>query len=135
MPTFLYDLRHAARTLRHHPGFLTVVVVTLGFGIGINTATFSIVDAVLIRPLAFDEPERLMALQERLSGSDLENAWEGGEDHALLATFPADHPLPDGFRLIGRVIARADAPVLLDGRVHTGRTGWDPYRDWDSRSG
>jgi hypothetical protein len=39
--TFLYDLRHAARALRHHPGFLAVVVLTLGFGIGINTATFS----------------------------------------------------------------------------------------------
>jgi putative ABC transport system permease protein len=72
--TFLYDLRHAARALRHHPGFLAVVVLTLGFGIGINTATFSIVNAVLIRPLAFDEPERLVALQERLSGAGLENA-------------------------------------------------------------
>ncbi|HVQ16885.1 MAG TPA: ABC transporter permease [Vicinamibacterales bacterium] len=72
--TFLYDLRHAARALRHHPGFLAVVVLTLGFGIGINTATFSIVNAVLIRPLAFNEPDRLVALQERLSGSELENS-------------------------------------------------------------
>ena len=65
MTTFLYDLRHAARALRHHPGFLVVVVLTLGFGIGINTATFSIVNAVLIRPLPFDQPDRLMALTER----------------------------------------------------------------------
>jgi putative ABC transport system permease protein len=71
---FLYDLRHAVRALRRHPGFLAVVVVTLGFGIGINTATFSIVNAVLIRPLAFDAPERLVALQERLAGADLENS-------------------------------------------------------------
>jgi putative ABC transport system permease protein len=74
MSTFLYDLRHAARALRHHPGFFTVVVLTLGFGIGINTATFSIVNAVLLRPLGFGEPERLVALQERLSGFDSENA-------------------------------------------------------------
>jgi putative ABC transport system permease protein len=66
--TFLYDLRHAARALRHHPGFLAVVVLTLGFGIGINTATFSIVNAVLLRPLPFDQPERLVALTERFSG-------------------------------------------------------------------
>src|SRR5688572_2633624 len=66
--SFLYDLRHAARSLRHHPGFLAVVVLTLGFGIGINTATFSIVNAVLIRPLPFDQPERLVALTERVSG-------------------------------------------------------------------
>ena len=74
MTTLLYDLRHAARGLWHHPGFLTVVVLTLGFGIGINTATFSIVNAVLIRPLGFGEPERLVALHERLAGFDFENA-------------------------------------------------------------
>lgn len=68
MTTFFYDLRHAARALRRHPGFLVVVVLTLGFGIGINTATFSIVNAVLIRPLPFDQPERLVALSERVSG-------------------------------------------------------------------
>src|SRR4029453_7859687 len=66
--TFLYDLRHAARALRHHPGFLAVVVLTLGFGIGINTATFSIVNAVLIRPLPFDQPAPLVALTGRVSG-------------------------------------------------------------------
>jgi hypothetical protein len=52
--TFLYDLRHAARALRHHPGFVAVVVLTLGFGIGINTATFSIVNAVLLSAFAPD---------------------------------------------------------------------------------
>lgn len=64
--TFLYDVRHAMRTLRQHPGYVAVVVLTLGFGIGINTATFSIVNAVLIRPLGFVEPEQLVALHESL---------------------------------------------------------------------
>ena len=71
MPHFLYDLRHAVRALRRHPGFLAVVVVTLGFGIGINTSTFSIVNAVLIRPLPFEAPERLVALQEPIAGAGL----------------------------------------------------------------
>jgi putative ABC transport system permease protein len=70
--TFTHDLRHAIRTLRRHPGFCVIVVLTLGFGIGINTATFSIVNAVLIRPLGFAEPERLVALHERLAGVSLE---------------------------------------------------------------
>lgn len=66
--TFFYDLRHAARALRHHPGFLAVVVLTLGFGIGINTATFSIVNAVLLQPPPFDRPGRLVALTTRVPG-------------------------------------------------------------------
>ncbi|HLG56718.1 MAG TPA: hypothetical protein VI485_15370 [Vicinamibacterales bacterium] len=72
MTTFTHDLRHAIRTLRRHPGFCAIVVLTLGFGIGINTATFSIVNAVLIRPLGFAEPERLLALHEHLPGVGVE---------------------------------------------------------------
>jgi putative ABC transport system permease protein len=64
MTTFLYDLRHAVRTLRRYPGFCAVVVLTLGLGIGINTATFSVVNAVLFRPLGFPEADRLVALHE-----------------------------------------------------------------------
>lgn len=60
------DLRHAFRTLRRNPTFAAVVVLTLGLGIGVNTATFSIVNAALIRPLGFEAPERLVALHERL---------------------------------------------------------------------
>src|SRR5215216_3318060 len=62
------DLRHAVRTLRRYPGFCAVVVLTLGLGIGINTATFSVVNAVLFRPLGFPEPDRLVALHENLPG-------------------------------------------------------------------
>jgi len=60
------DVRYALRTLRRQPGFAAVVVLTLGLGIGVNTATFSIVNAALIRPLGFAEPERLVALHEQL---------------------------------------------------------------------
>jgi putative ABC transport system permease protein len=66
------DFCYACRTLRKNPAFATVVVLTLGFGIGINTATFSIVNAALIRPLAFAQSEQLVALHEHLAGFDLE---------------------------------------------------------------
>ena len=71
---FVQDLRYALRTLRRYPGFTVVVVVTLGLGIGINTATFSIVNAALIKPLGFAEPDRLVALQERIVGFEFDDA-------------------------------------------------------------
>lgn len=70
-----------------------------------------------------------------LEGVADDHALRGGEDHALLATFPASVTLPDGFRVVGAVRAREQAPVLVDGRVPSGRGGWDPYRDWDSHRG
>jgi putative ABC transport system permease protein len=62
------DFRYALRSLRKKPAFAAVVILTLGFGTAINTATFSIVNAALIRPLGFEEPERLVALNEGLGG-------------------------------------------------------------------
>jgi putative ABC transport system permease protein len=68
MSRLAQDLRYAWRTLRQAPGFTAVAVVTLGLGIGANTAVFSVLDAVLLRPLPFPHPERLMTLWERERG-------------------------------------------------------------------
>jgi predicted permease len=56
------DVRYAWRMLRRSPGFSAVVVLTLAIGIGLNTAVFSVVDAVLLRPAAFAHPERVVWL-------------------------------------------------------------------------
>ncbi|MFI8631815.1 thiamine-phosphate kinase [Microbacterium sp. NPDC077663] len=62
------------------------------------------------------------------------DALSGGEDHALLACF-APGTAPEGFAVIGRVVDRQQAPVLVGGSVPAGRGGWDPYADWDSARG
>jgi len=62
MDTFLQDLRYALRTLRKSPMLTLVIVASLGIGIGANSAIFSVVDALLLRPLPYSHPERLAAV-------------------------------------------------------------------------
>src|SRR6267143_1994690 len=59
------DLRYAFRMMRRSRGFSAVVIVTLALGIGMNTAVFSVINAVRLRPLAFPQPERGVCLTTR----------------------------------------------------------------------
>ena len=72
-PTILTvrDLRFAIRSLRNSPGFTLVVTLTLGLGVGLNTAIFSVVDGVLLEPLPYTEPGRVMTLWEANTQLDI----------------------------------------------------------------
>ena len=62
---FPQDLRYAFRSLVKHPGFTAVAVACLALGIGVNATIFSVIDGVILRPIPFPDPDRLIVVHSR----------------------------------------------------------------------
>jgi predicted permease len=99
------DLRHAARLARRHPGFSALVIAATGIGIGLNTAVFSLIDALLLRPPAVASPERLVHVYSSVPGDFL--------SHAPMA-YPDYEAIRDGTQSFAGTAAYAWYPLALD---------------------
>ncbi len=102
------DIKYAFRSLRHSPAFTTVVVLTLALGIGANTAIFSVVRAVVLKPLPHRDGERLVYLRQSMDGP-------GGEN--LLFSVPEVRDFRDGAKSLGGIAEYSPFSFTLRGET------------------
>jgi len=120
LETVMQDFRYAVRTLRKYPAFSAIAILTLALGLGVNTAIFSIVDAVLLKPLPYERPERLA-----LVWSDFEKtaAYRAPTSATILSEIKHRSSLLEDVAAIwptvGTFIGEEDAEQIRVGQVTT----------------
>src|SRR2546423_2985417 len=120
MHTVLQDLRYGARMLRKRPGFTLVAIITLALGIGANTAIFTVIYAVLLRPLPFNQPDRVVwmwgAIRDRANRASVAplDFLDFRARNQSFDEFAASISIPISFNLTG-----SGEPERLSGAVVT----------------
>jgi len=135
MDALLRDLRHAIRNLARTPGFALVTILTLALGIGANTAIFSVVNAVILRPLGYPHPEQLVYISSQFPAMGFDQFWVSPPEylefqervHAFavvgaFSTGQANLTAPDRPRRVNAGQASADLFRALGVNAQYGRT-------------
>jgi predicted permease len=114
------DLRYAVRSLLRRPGFVAVALLTLAIGVGANTAIFSVVDAVLLRPLPYDDPESLVQVERVRSDRP---GWTGGMSQPDLYDLVEQSPSLEhleGYQDTSAALTGDGAPEVVEAAAVTG---------------
>ena len=135
MDTLARDFRHAIRNLRRTPGFAVVTVLTLALGIGANTAIFSVVNAIILRPLGYPQPDRLVYISSQFPFQGFDQFWvsppeffdfqERMQSFAAVGAFAsgeANLTTVDRPRRVNAIQASADLFTTLNVKPLLGRT-------------
>ncbi len=135
MDALLRDARHAVRNLVRSPGFAVVTILTLALGIGANTAIFSVVNAVILRPLRYPRPDRLIYISSQFPQMGFDQFWVSPPEFmefqertrafsvvGAFATGQVNLTAPDRPRRVNAVQASADLFKVLGVNPLYGRT-------------
>ncbi len=121
METLVQDVRHAVRLLRRSPGFTAVSILTLAVAIGATTAIFSVIYGVLLRPLPYNEPDRIMAIHEvnphgtwsRLADPNFDDFRDQNRSFQAIAKYSANIASVSGGAQPTRTMVAAVTPEFL----------------------
>src|SRR5262245_33096327 len=113
MDSFRQDLRVAARSLLRVPGFTAIALITLALGIGANTAIFSIVNGVVLRPLAYPKPQQLMYLTTQFPGLGFEEFWVSPPEYMEFRELNTSFSAVGAFRTAESNLTANDRPLRV----------------------
>jgi predicted permease len=113
MDSFRQDLRVAARSLVRAPGFTAIALITLALGIGANTAIFSIVSGVVLRPLAYPRPEQLMYLTTQFPALGFEEFWVSPPEYMEFRELNQSFSAVGAFRTAESNLTAGDRPLRV----------------------
>jgi len=128
MRSLLFDLRHGFRALVKAPGFSVVTILTLALGIGANAAIFTLVNAALVRPLGFEDPDRLMLVYESIPGSGRDRFGVSPADYVDLLQYQQSFSTVGAYRTttveLPRAVRSSPAKIRASPRWPSSATAW-----------
>ena len=113
------DLRYALRQLVKHPGFTAVVVLTLALGIGANSAIFSVVNGVLLRPLPYQQPDRLVYIYSQFPTLGFDEFWVSPPEYRDLQERAHSFESIGAWRTARVNVAGTESPVRVTAAIAT----------------